>query len=82
MLLRSVKGADRETANDGNLQERKSRGEIQLLYTEFHKTAWTQDTTRQILDTTNSGYDKFKLRQECSRAYRDIADANDMLLCV
>lgn len=37
---------------------------------------------RAILDTTNSGHVKFKLRQESSCAYRDIADANGILLCV
>ena len=80
MLLRSVKGGDREKANDENLQEGKSRGEVKWLYTEFHKTARVQINTRQ--GTTNSGHVKFKLGQDYSCAYRDIADANGILLCV
>ena len=72
----AVKQLTRKTCKKERVEEK-----IQLLNTEFHKTAWTQDTRRQIQGTTNSGHDKFKLRQECSRAYRDTADANDMLLC-
>lgn len=63
MRLRTVKGGDREKANDENLQEGKSRGEnIQWLYAnEFHKISTSpiqgktgQFWTRQILDTSNS----------------------------
>ena len=66
-------------------KKKNSRGEVhdQWLYVEFHKIARVQFKTRQaILDTTNSGHVKFKLRQECSCAYRDIADANGILLCL
>ena len=59
MLLRGVKGGGREKTNDENLQQKKSRGEVQWLYVEFHKTARVQFKTRQ----GNSGHDKFWTRQ-------------------
>lgn len=60
MLLRSVKGGDREKANDENLQEGKSRRKVQWLYADQKISTspiqgkTEQFWTRQILGTSNS----------------------------